>query len=32
LIRGLGLAALHLVASLGLTAIGISLYRSVASV
>ena len=32
LLRGLGLAALHLVASLGLTAIGISLYRSVASV
>ena len=30
--RGMGLAALHLVASLGLTAIGISLYRSVVSV
>ena len=32
LLRGMGLAALHLVASLGLTAIGISIYRSVASV
>ena len=32
LLRGIGLAALHLVASLGLTAIGISLYRSVVSV
>ena len=32
LLRGMSLAALHLVASLGLTAIGISLYRSVASV
>ena len=30
--RGMGLAALHLIASLGLTAIGISLYRSVVSV
>ena len=32
LLRGMGLATLHLVASLGLTAIGISLYRSVVSV
>lgn len=32
LLRGMGLAALHLVASLGLTAIGIWLYRTVASV
>ena len=32
LLRGVGLAALHLVASLGLTAIGIALYRSTAGV
>ncbi len=32
LLRGVGLATLHLVASLGLTAIGIALYRSVVSV
>ncbi len=32
LLRGMGLATLHLVASLGLTAIGIALYRSAASV
>ncbi len=32
LLRGVGLAALHLVASLGLTAIGIWLYRSMLSV
>ncbi len=32
LLRGVGLAALHLVASLALTAIGIVLYRTVATV
>ncbi len=31
-LRGMGLAALHLVSSLGLTAIGIALYRSVVTV
>ena len=32
LMRGMGLAALHLVASLGLTAIGIALYKGVVNV
>ena len=32
LLRGLALAALHLLASLALTAIGIGLYKAVASV
>ena len=31
-LRGMGLAALHLVASLGLTAIGIALYKGVVNV